>query len=148
MPSYKPPSPPAPSLLPLYAIRGDNEGLSLYLQKNNFSKIDFASKDFRESPLTVAARGGKVHVVKTLLPYADLEHVRDSLRALACLPHNIRDNQLVTSSGVALAKHLRDNKTYIDTLHMNREAAFTPAQTAWLEEMRGARTPYAYPLPG
>jgi hypothetical protein len=148
MPSYKPPSPPAPSVLPLYAIRGNSEELRLYLQKNNFSRIDFASKDFKESPLTVAARGGRVHVVNTLLPYADPEHAGDSLRALACLPYNIRNNQLVTESGKALAKHLRDNKTYIDTLRMSKEVTFTPEQMAWLEEMRGAGTPRAHRLPG
>lgn len=148
MPSYQAPSPPFPCLLPHYVKTGDHARLSLYLKNYAISSIDFDSENFTKSPLTAAAEGGKVGIVNILLPYASLKHVGDSLRAMACLPANQRNCQNVIKSAKALAQHLRGHSTYIDTVHLNKERTFLPEQTAWLDEMRGARTPYPQRLPG
>jgi hypothetical protein len=136
MPSYKAPPSDASIRLPYYARNNLSGNIASYFKDNNISSIDLASLGLAESPLMTAARKGNAEAVSSFLPYATLENIEDSLRALACLPSHERDCIPVTKCGKALAMQLRGHGTYIDTLHMSKEVTFLPGQTAWLEELR------------
>lgn len=135
IPSYGASFGNASILLPHYLRTHNAEKLEGYFKDNKISCINLDDLGLKKSPLTAAARQGKVDFTRKLLPYVVPKNAEDALSELARMPSHERDHPAIIKCGKALAKHMQAHRDYVDALDLNEEGNFSREEIDWRKEM-------------